>query len=83
MRVELVICSDCGTFSAARRMTLTEPPRYCVICEHCGRRTRLYKSLPAAVRAWNAGKSKSSRPVAGADCSEENCKKGQSSSRPL
>ena len=78
-RVELRICPGCGTFSAARRMTKGEPPLYCVICEHCGCATELMRSLSAAVRAWNRGcilapsmkKEKSSRPVAGADCSEE------------
>lgn len=45
-------CQVCGMDSGARAATSTEPPKFCVICETCGHRTKLYDSLAAATRDW-------------------------------
>lgn len=51
-RHTLAHCPRCGMDSGERRMTGTEPPRYCVWCTSCGHRTGFKYSMNAATRAW-------------------------------
>lgn len=52
-RVEIKPCFKCGMDSGERRSTVTEPPKFCVICTGCGARTRMFRQLAHATKEWN------------------------------
>lgn len=52
---ELRECKICGMDSGIRKVTNSVPEQFFVVCETCGHKTKMHKSLAHATREWNRG----------------------------
>ena len=51
--VDLSPCPVCGKFAGARKVSLSIPEKFFVVCESCGHKTKPYNEQRYATRAWN------------------------------
>lgn len=52
-KMQLPLCPCCGMDSGQRVMIDIQPPRYFVVCETCGHRTKEYGNQSAATKEWS------------------------------
>ena len=50
---DLEPCPVCGRFAGARKMTLSIPEKFFVVCEHCGHKTTPHTTQRHATNEWN------------------------------
>lgn len=56
-RRSLGLCPICGSDSGERRSDEDMArERHCIVCATCGARTFIYRTMGAATRAWNDGR---------------------------
>lgn len=46
-------CPVCGMDSGTRKIVISNPERYFVLCESCGHKTKKHANVAHATREWN------------------------------
>ena len=54
--VDLQPCSVCGKYAGARKVSVSWPEKFFVVCQSCGHKTRGHDSQIEATKEWNRHK---------------------------